>query len=360
MSQAGSPRRAAVSLEELIALNDELRALARAGLPLGQGLSALSRDSRGRLSSVLSRIAAGAEQGRPIADVLADPSLGIPRYYSALVAAGILSNSLPAALEGVSLVCSRLSRIKRASRLALIYPVLIVVLAYLFFVFTIRSVIPRVAYELTYEGSFASPTLDFFARLGTGPWHWALWPPLILFSLVVSVTVLGRLFGRWLPGSRTRSWLAVLPAWRRMSEHYSISMFAEQLALLVRHSVPLADALEIAGPCSGRVEIEDEARLLAAKLRQGRALSQIDRLAETSLPRFLVWSLASVRDESGLVRALKVISDRRFADAEAISHRVRWLIPFLFTIFLAGSATIAYALLLLLPWYGFLLRIAEQ
>src|SRR5205807_2035210 len=58
--------------DDLVTLNDEIAGLARAGLPLDQGLAALARDmGRGRLRQVTAEIAENLRAGRTLPDALA-------------------------------------------------------------------------------------------------------------------------------------------------------------------------------------------------------------------------------------------------------------------------------------------------
>ena len=70
-----------ISLDQLLALSDEMAALVRAGIPLEQGLTALGHESPGKLGSVATRLAdrlrSGREPGGDPAAGRADLSAGV-------------------------------------------------------------------------------------------------------------------------------------------------------------------------------------------------------------------------------------------------------------------------------------------
>src|SRR5580693_1936284 len=65
------PTAAQLSADDLIALNEEIAGMARAGLPLDQGLAALAREmGRGRLQKVTAKIAADLHAGFTLPEAL--------------------------------------------------------------------------------------------------------------------------------------------------------------------------------------------------------------------------------------------------------------------------------------------------
>ena len=91
-----------ISLGHLIALNDEMAALTRAGLPLERGLRDVGRDLSGGLSAAMLRLSARMDQGEGLSEALAADKEGFPPVYRAVVEAGIRAGRLPAALESLA------------------------------------------------------------------------------------------------------------------------------------------------------------------------------------------------------------------------------------------------------------------
>ena len=91
--------RGTMSLESLVALNDEIAALVRTGLPLERGLRQVGDDLSGRLGGTMSSLAERMSRGASLPEALAAEGDRLPRIYRAVVEAGLRAGRLSAALE---------------------------------------------------------------------------------------------------------------------------------------------------------------------------------------------------------------------------------------------------------------------
>src|SRR5262245_19183177 len=96
-----------LSLEQFIALNDELAALARAGVPLEKGLADVCRDLPGRLGAAAQTLGVRLNAGEGLAQIIAEDQSAFPPVYRAAVLAGLRSGRLAVALEGISTTARR-------------------------------------------------------------------------------------------------------------------------------------------------------------------------------------------------------------------------------------------------------------
>src|SRR3954470_23074472 len=91
-----------ISLDQLIALNDEIAALARAGIPLERGLLQAGTDLPGRLGAIARVLGARLGRGEGLTQALEAEREQIPPVYRAVVQAGLRAGRLPTALEGLA------------------------------------------------------------------------------------------------------------------------------------------------------------------------------------------------------------------------------------------------------------------
>ncbi len=110
------PRLRAVSLEELVALTDEMAALVHAGVPLESGLSNVSADLGGRNGEVANDLAARLRAGESLSHVLESSPSTFPPVFTAVVEAGLRSGRLSAALEGLAKSARRIADLRRLAR----------------------------------------------------------------------------------------------------------------------------------------------------------------------------------------------------------------------------------------------------
>ena len=106
----GRNRHGAITVEQLFALNEEIRALVRAGVPLERGLLTAARGLRGRLGRITEALADRLNRGESLIEALENEKQVLPPLYRAVVEAGARSGQLPVALEGLARYVPRLFR----------------------------------------------------------------------------------------------------------------------------------------------------------------------------------------------------------------------------------------------------------
>ena len=101
-AERGAKPSGPITLDQLLALNEEIAALVRAGVPLDRGLLEAGRDVRGRLGRIAGVLGRRLNRGEGLAEALEAERRAIPPLYRAVVEAGARAGRLPAALEGMA------------------------------------------------------------------------------------------------------------------------------------------------------------------------------------------------------------------------------------------------------------------
>ena len=83
------------NLDDLISLNHEIAALARAGIPLELGLRGLASGTGSRLTRLADRLADRLASGRSLPDALAEEGPAVSPVYTSVIEAGLASGRLP-------------------------------------------------------------------------------------------------------------------------------------------------------------------------------------------------------------------------------------------------------------------------
>src|SRR5437868_6192649 len=91
-----------IAMDQLLALNEEIAALVRAGIPLDRGLLEAGQDVRGRLGRIASALGRRVGRGESLVEALEGERQAIPPLYRAVVEAGTRAGRLPVALEGMA------------------------------------------------------------------------------------------------------------------------------------------------------------------------------------------------------------------------------------------------------------------
>ena len=343
---AAAPERNTVTLESLIALNDEIVALARSGIPMELGLREFGEDHRGALGRISNELAARMSTGESLADAIAAGGDRFPAVYGRVVEAGIRAGRLPAALEAVSRFAWELVDLRRRIGLAMLYPLIVVLLAYGLFMVVLAELIVR--YRETYE-SLRVPVhafLRFASNVGETAYVWGWIPPLVMIAGILWWIVAPDI---WLFRLEGPTWpLTWIPGLKRITSSYRYANFADLTALLVEHEVPLPDAIELAADATGDWSIQHAAHVIAEALINGDEIGESTQLGR-GLPPFLSWILARGRSAGDLARALRLAAEMY---RERARSRIDWLktiFPILAAVVIGGGAVFLYSLALFYP-----------
>jgi len=343
-----------ISLDDLIALTDEMAALVRAGVPLASGLAALADDLSGSRGQISAEIARRMQAGESLTHILETSRAQFPPSYRAVVEAGVRSGRLTSALEGLATASRRIAELRRLNRAALVYPMTIAFLAFAVFVASLVWLEPRITttYELMDEPPSAINLL--LDRLGQSAPYWA--PPIAL-AAIAAVAVW------WYRSTRAASttWgIRVGPA-ARLRYYGQIAAFSETLALLVENGVPLAGALTLAADATGNDRFRTAAGDLSAAIHRGSAspTSQIPSSPAQSsfIPPMVGWLIAG-ENSTALADSLRSAAEAYRQRAIRLDDRLRLYVPIALTIGIGGTAVALYAISMLGPWYQMLTHIS--
>jgi general secretion pathway protein F len=344
-----------VTLDQLAALSDEIASLARAGVPLDRGLRALAEDLPGRLGKLAGEVGQRLEAGQPLDQAVAERlSASLPPAYRAVVAAGVKSGRLPAALEGVSRTARLISDLRRSVGLALLYPLVVLVLTWSLGIFILTKLAPLMLVMLREFKVVSGPveaTLHEFIR--TSIW----WGPLVPLAVTLWVIWIWYRSGRVAAGVELHPVLAfgavgTLVRLQRASRFASLS---ELLALLLNNGVPLPEAVELASAAVSSKKLAKGGAELAQKLRNGETVRRVP----DGFPPLLAWMIAGGHSPARLCKSLSRTAE---VYREEVARRSQWLsmyVPVVLTIVVCGGIVSIYAVITLGPWMAILHRVAE-
>ena len=338
-------------LADLIALNHEIAALVKAGIPLELGLRGLSGGVPTRLGYLAERLADRLSNGLSLVEALEQEGPAVSPIYTAVVGAGLQSGRLGEALGSLTLSAQVEQDARQRVSLALVYPAIVAVLGYALFVLFVLTVAP--AYLSTAE-MFRFPDTIVFKTLRalhrTVPVWGGLIPAVVLLVVAGLVLLRGRRVGTlmawsWVPGVA--------------SVHRSLNwaQFVELLRLQVSHGLPLEKALRRAGDATDDWRLHEAVAQIGDELQRGSSLAEALPRAK-SLPPLMRWMLATSEQQGTLVETLQLLAEsyRRRAIQRATLFKF-WL-PVLTTVFISGAIVLIYGLLFFVPlrelWDGFM------
>ncbi len=341
-SPSQSTPRTSYSLEDLIALNDEMAALIRAGIPLELGLDpSFSK----RLGGLTQRLRDRMEQGKSLPEALSDEDEHVPPIYRAIVEAGLKAGRLPEALESLSEFSQALLELKQRIALAFVYPAIVLGVAYGLFVAFVAAVVPRL--EDVYR-QLQLPQHEWMSLLRGLHEMVHIWGP----GVFLAACVLMLWKGRSLSGNRAPWMWSIVANFHRAS-------FAGMLALLVKHQLPLPEALRLAGGASSGRRIRKTADELADDVQSGNTLAQ-SLSTRRAFPPFMRWMISNGEKQGALGATLHQASDIYRHRALNGAQSLKIVLPILLTVLLGGGVVLIYGLALFVPLSDFLLDLTLE
>jgi general secretion pathway protein F len=346
-----------ITLDQLTALNDEIAALVRAGVPLETNLAEIGEDLPGTLGKITTLLAQRAGQGESLPELISKCSARFPPVYRAVIEAGLRAGRLSAALESLSGSIRRLSETRRSMISAALYPFIVVILGWLSFAFFSSKLAPGLAADFTALQVPGRGVFVVLAWVGRGAIYWGLGVPILLVVLAylvwqgssratwIGATGLGRLAAK-------TPWFGSMLTWSRNAA------FADILSLLVENSVPMPEALMLAAEASGDKPLIEAAWQASEMIKGGQSLvGQDGQLA--AFPPLLRWLLPAASQKNILVPALKHAAEMYNRRAEHQADLLRVFTPVVLTVCISGVITCLYALTLFIPYTTMLRALAR-
>lgn len=345
-----------VTLEELMALNDEIIALVRAGVPLEMGLAELGEDRVGVLGRLGSRLAARLSQGESLPEALGHEEIGLPRSYRVIVETGMRAGRLTAALEGVSQIAWKMAELRRRIGLALVYPLIVLMFAYGLFLLLCMHLAPRMKWLFDDLG-FDTDFYAFLSEIGRHALTWGWVFPAVVVALIIWWRRAGD--GGFLSQEGRPTGIAWLcPGVRKITKFYRYSQFADLLALLIEQDVPLQEAIVLAAESTNDVTMVYAARSIADVSSRG-LIVPMKMPGDNGFPPFLQWLITRREEQAGMVSALRAAADMYRRRAVLITEWIKVSFPVAAAVFIGGGATLIYTLTVFWPLTELLKTLAQ-
>lgn len=334
-----------ISLEDLVALNDEIAGLVRAGVPLELGLAGWAGDLPGELGRLVKRLRAASEQGQSLPQFFAEHDQ-IPPVYKAIVSAGLRSGRLPAALESMARTARHLREVRASVGLAVIYPLVVLLIGYGLFALLGSHFLAAIA---AVNESRQPGFWDKLAQLTAfGRTPWALIPPVVVI-LIALVWWLQTRRAMVVDAGPAGRWLSWIPIVGRVARDARTASLAEILALLVENDVPLHESVVLAAECTGDKRLRKSAVALSDSLVQGGLPNENWQRLEP-FPPLLAWLVCSGGSQQSFVTMARHMAGTCRRRVALDSQWLRDYLPMWLTLAVGSLVVAGYALTIFLPF----------
>jgi len=261
-----------VSSADLALLTRQLATLVRAGLPLEESLLAVSQQTeRPRVQSIVLGVRARVMEGHTLASGFAEFPRVFPEIYRATVAAGEQSGHLDNVLERLADYTEGRDQLRQKVLAAMLYPIVLTVLCFGIVSALLVYVVPQVV--SVFQASKAKLPLITQLLIATSGFFrsWGLY---LLIGAVIAVV----LFRRWLrnPAARRQFHRLQLrmPVVGRLVRGFNTARFTRTFSILSASSVPVLEAMRIAGEVVTNLPMRDAVTDAAARVREGAPIGR--------------------------------------------------------------------------------------
>ncbi len=337
-----------VSPIELALFTRQLSTLLAAGLPLEQALQAVARQTeRRRTSGLLMSVRGRVLEGHSLAAALDDHPSVFPELYRATVAAGEQSGHLDLVLDRLADYAEARQQLRQKLTLALLYPIILTSMAILVVVGLVTYVVPQVVQVFDSIGQDL-PILTRMLLVSSAflREHGLI----ILVALVLLVVVFSWLMRRVGFRRVVHRILLGVPVLGRLLRGVNAGRYARTLSILLASSVPVLEALRIAGQVVSSLPMRDAVERAAVKVREGAMLHQ--SLAESGyFPPMSLQLIASGEASGNLERMLERAAVQQDRETETMVATLLGLFEPLL-ILTMGVMVLLIVLAILLPIFN--------
>lgn len=341
-----------VSSKQLTSFTRQLSTLQDAGLPLLRSLQILEGQLKpGKLKNILIQVCEDVEGGSALSEAMAKHPKAFDRLYSKMVAAGEIGGVLDIILQRLAEFMEKSQRLRRKIRGALVYPIVVIVVAVAILTFIMVFIIPRFE-EIFADFGVELPGLTLWL-VNTSRWMagnqagqqipgfvFVIFSPILLWLLFKLIRKAG-------PGrAATDTVLLWSPIFGKLIRKTTIARFTRTLGTLISAGVPILEAVLITRDTSGNYVFEKALTKVHDSIREGESFA--DPLRESKTCDAIVVNMIDVGEETGELDAMLLkIADNYDEEVDvAVASLVSLLEPMMVVIIGGIVGTIVVSMFL--------------
>jgi type IV pilus assembly protein PilC len=293
------------SRKDILHFTSQLAVMIRAGISLQDALEAIGEQCDNlKFKAVLLDLKLRIEEGNSFSQALAEHSQIFTNLYVNMVAAAEASGSLSDMLQKLAEYLDQEAETRSQVKGALVYPVIIAVMAVSVTIFLLVFVLPR--FTRIFAGKehlLPAPTILLMATSAFLRHWWYLLIPALGAAFWAFHYFIGTTTGRrWWDKTKLR-----LPLIRTLCRSLYITRSLHTMGVLTRAGVPILNTLSITAHIAGNVLYKDMWLGVYEEVRQGKKIAA--SLSRYKLmPSSVVQMMRSGEDSGNMAEVLKDIS----------------------------------------------------
>lgn len=285
-----------IKQKDIAIFTRQLATMMKAGVPLLQAFDIVARGaSNPRMTKLLTDIRSDVETGTSLSAAFRKHPMYFDALYCNLIEAGEAGGILEALLERLAIYQEKTMALKQKIKSALMYPVAVMVVAFVVLTVIMIWVIPAFKEVFrSFGADLPAPTLfvialsEFFVS-----WWW------VIFGLIFGGTYF--FLQSWKRSEKMQMvmdrLLLRLPIFGTLIEKSVIARWTRTLATMFAAGVPLVEALDSVGGASGNAVYARATEQIQKDVSTGSALTT--SMTATSVFPTMVLQMSAIGEESG-------------------------------------------------------------
>jgi type IV pilus assembly protein PilC len=286
----------AIKQKDIAIFTRQLATMMKAGVPLLQAFDITARGSPNpRMTRLLSEIRADVETGTSLSAAFRKHPMYFNALYCNLVEAGEAGGILEALLDRLAVYEEKTLALKQKIKSALIYPVAVLVVAFVVLSIIMIFVIP--AFKDVFSSFGADLPAPTLAVIAMSEFFVAYW--YIIFGVLIGGSYF--FFESWKRSEKMQKFmdrlLLRIPVFGDLIYKSVIARWTRTLSTMFAAGVPLVEALDSVGGASGNAVFAEATEKIQKDVATGSALTT--SMQTTGVFPSMVLQMTSIGEESG-------------------------------------------------------------
>jgi type IV pilus assembly protein PilC len=322
-----------IKLDDLVVFTRQLATMIEAGVPVVQALDILSEQmDNPSFQRICREIYSSVEGGQNLSDSMEGHKKVFSTLFVSMIRAGEISGQLHEILDRLASYLEKSASLQKKVKSALVYPVVVTIIAGGITLFMMTFVIPKFAEIFTsLNAPLPTPTMMLISL-----------SDLIRHNLVIVIIVLavvGFLFGNYIKTKSGRLWfdknLLRVPMFGPLFMKVAMSKFSRTLSTLLKSGVPILTSFDIVSKTVGNRLIELIMEEVKSAIEEGNGIAETLTKKQVFPP--MVVRMIGIGEETGEIeKMLGKIADFYDEQVDAAVSGLTSLIEPLIIVFLGG------------------------
>jgi type IV pilus assembly protein PilC len=286
-----------VKIKVLTVFTRQLATLIDAGLPLLRSLNTLARQERNPvMRNTMTQLATSVESGSTFSEALAQHPGVFNKLYVNMVKAGELGGVLEIVLARLAEFQEKAQKIKGKVTSAMVYPVVVLVIAVLILSFLLVFIVPK--FQKIFTEALPGQDLPGITLFVIGLSHILIDYWYLVLGTIAGVVIAYKIFASTPVGAVVIDRVALrLPVFGDLLSKTAISRFARTLGTLISSGVPILQALNITRETAGNHVVGSAIGRIHDSVKEGESV--VGPMEASGVFPPMVTSMVQVGEETG-------------------------------------------------------------